>query len=184
MAENLKISHQQPDNLVDFGREHSEKLQSLSRSVLSTLYMLVRSAKMYDPDNAVFDRPLMSLQDALNAIVSREGRFELMGIKNSFYVNNMLVKVELNAVDNMRYLLDELRAKDVGGFGLAKPVQVPELKNFVWIFAKDTADPIDEDGLGSKRLLAIKIARWSKLKKSWTRRSWRTTRRSTGRSTP
>jgi len=164
MAENLKISHQQPDNLVDFGREHSEKLQSLSRSVLSTLYMLVRSAKMYDPDNAVFDRPLMSLQDALNAIVSREGRFELMGIKNSFYVNNMLVKVELNAVDNMRYLLDELRAKDVGGFGLAKPVQVPELKNFVWIFAKDTADPIDEDGLGSKRLLAIKIARWSKLK--------------------
>jgi HD-GYP domain-containing protein (c-di-GMP phosphodiesterase class II) len=164
MAEHLKISHQQGDNLVDFGREHSEKLQHLSRSVLSTLYMLVRSAKMYDPDNAVFDRPLMTLEDSLNAIVSREGRFELMGIKNSFYVNSMLVKVELNAVDNMRYLLDELRGKDVGGFALAKPVQVAELKNFVWIFAKDTADPIDEEGLGSKRLLSIKIARWSKLK--------------------
>ena len=164
MAENLKISHLQPDNLVDFGRDHSEKLQNLSRSVLSTLYMLVRSAKMYDPDNAVFDRPLMTLQDSLNAIISREGRFELMGIKNSFYINSMLVKVEFNAVDNIRYLLDELRAKDVGGFELTKSVQVAELKNFIWIFAQETAEPIDEGGLGDRRLLSIRIARWSKLK--------------------
>jgi HD-GYP domain-containing protein (c-di-GMP phosphodiesterase class II) len=164
MAENLKISQPQSDNLVDFGRDHSEKLQNLSRSVLSTLYMLVRSAKMYDPDNAVFDRPLMTLQDSINAIVSREGRFELMGIKNSFYVNSMLVKVEFNAVDNIRYLLDELRAKDVGGFELGKSVQVAELKNFIWIFAQENAEPIDEAGLGNKRLLSIRIARWSKLK--------------------
>ncbi len=164
MSENLKISNAQADNLVDVGREHSEKLQNLSRSVLSTLYMLVRSAKMYDPDNAVFDRPLMTLQDSINAIVSREGRFELMGIKNSFYVNSMLVKVDFNAVDNIRYLLDELRAKDVGGFELGKSVQVPELKNFIWIFAKDTAEPIQDDGLGDKKLLSIRIARWSKLK--------------------
>ncbi len=164
MAENLKITNAQTDNLVDFGREHSEKLQSLSRSVLSTLYMLVRSAKMYDPDNAVFDRPLMTLQDSINAIIQRENHFELMGIKNSFYVNNMLVKVEFNAVDNMRYLLDELRGKDVGGFELLKPVQVPELKNFIWIFAQEAADPIDEEGLHNRKLFAIRIARWSKLK--------------------
>src|SRR5262249_19138583 len=136
----------------------------LSRSVPSTLYMLVRSAKMYDPDNAVFDRPLMSLQDNLNLIISREGQFDLVGIKNSFYVNNMLVKVELNAVENIRYLLQEMRAKDVGGFTLVKPVQTGELKNFVWIFAKDTSDTPGDDGLPGRKLLAIKIARWSKLR--------------------
>jgi HD-GYP domain-containing protein (c-di-GMP phosphodiesterase class II) len=164
VAENLKITNAQTDNLGDFGREHSEKLQSLSRSVLSTLYMLVRSAKMYDPENAVFDRPLMTLQDSINAIIQRENHFELMGIKNSFYINNMLVKVEFNAVDNMRYLLDELRGKDVGGFELMKPVQVPELKNFIWIFAQEAADPIDEEGLHNRKLFSIRIARWSKLK--------------------
>ncbi|HEY1418946.1 MAG TPA: hypothetical protein VGF41_13645, partial [Myxococcaceae bacterium] len=63
MAENLRISGTGDDGVLEFGRDHSEKLQQLSRSVLSTLYMLVRSAKMYDPDNAVFERPLMSLQD-------------------------------------------------------------------------------------------------------------------------
>ena len=114
MAENLRISGAGDESVLEFGRDHSEKLQQLSRSVLSTLYMLVRSAKMYDPDNAVFERPLISLQDNLNLIISREGRFDLVGIKSSFYVNNMLVKVELNAVENIRYLLEEMRAKDVG----------------------------------------------------------------------
>ena len=111
MADNLRISSTGDDSILEFGRDHSEKLQQLSRSVLSTLYMLVRSAKMYDPDNAVFERPLMSMQDTLNLIISREGRFDLVGIKSSFYVNNMLVKVELNAVENIRYLLDEMRSK-------------------------------------------------------------------------
>jgi HD-GYP domain-containing protein (c-di-GMP phosphodiesterase class II) len=164
MADNLKISGAQQESVLEFGRDHSEKLQQLSRSVLSTLYMLVRSAKMYDPDNAVFDRPLMSLQDNLNLIISREGQFDLVGIKNSFYVNNMLVKVELNAVENIRYLLQEMRSKDVGGFTLSKPVQTGELKNFVWIFAKDVTESTGDDGLPGKRLLAIKIARWSKLR--------------------
>jgi HD-GYP domain-containing protein (c-di-GMP phosphodiesterase class II) len=164
MADNLKISGAQQESVLEFGRDHSEKLQQLSRSVLSTLYMLVRSAKMYDPDNAVFDRPLMSLQDNLNLIISREGQFDLVGIKNSFYVNNMLVKVELNAVENIRYLLQEMRSKDVGGFTLNKPVQTGELKNFVWIFAKDVTENAGDDGLPGRRLLAIKIARWSKLR--------------------
>ena len=59
-----------------------------------------------------------------------------MGVKDSFYLNNMLVKVDLNAMENIRYLLEEMRAKDVGGFTLAKPVRSAELKNFVWIFSQ------------------------------------------------
>jgi len=59
MAENLRISGTADDSVLEFGRDHSEKLQQLSRSLLSTLYMLVRSAKMYDPDNAVFERTSM-----------------------------------------------------------------------------------------------------------------------------
>jgi HD-GYP domain-containing protein (c-di-GMP phosphodiesterase class II) len=164
MSDTLRISGAAQESILEFGRDHSEKLQQLSRSVLSTLYMLVRSAKMYDPDNAVFDKPLMSLQDSLNLIISREGRFDLVGIKASFYVNNMLVKVELNAVENIRYLLEEMRAKDVGGFTLSKPVQIAELKNFVWIFSKEVSATAGEDGLPDRKLLAIKIARWSKLK--------------------
>src|SRR5256886_17237092 len=112
MAEQFKISKEQGEDINAFGREHSEKLQALGRSLVSSLYMLIRSVKMYDPDNAVFEKPLLALQETINQIITKEGQIELTGVKESFYLNNMLVKVDLSALDNMRYLLTEMRAKD------------------------------------------------------------------------
>ncbi len=163
MAE-IRITQGAEEDVSQFGREHSEKLQALARQVLAGLYMLVRSVKMYDPDNAVFVKPLAALQDGINKIVAAEGRLELVTVKESFYLNNMLVKVDLSALENMRYLVAEMRGRDVGGFTLTKPVTVPELKNFVSIFAKEGQTDIDEDGLANRKLLSIKIAKWSKLK--------------------
>jgi HD-GYP domain-containing protein (c-di-GMP phosphodiesterase class II) len=164
MADNFKITKEQDEDIDSFGREHSEKLQTLARGLVSALYMLVRSVKMYDPDNAVFEKPLGAMRETINQIISKEGKLELVGVKDSFYLNNMLVKVDLSALDNMRFLLGELRAKDVGGFTLMKPVTIPELKNFIWIFSKEQSADADEDGLGDRKLLSMKVAKWSKLK--------------------
>jgi HD-GYP domain-containing protein (c-di-GMP phosphodiesterase class II) len=165
MADAIKIAQgEQQENLSDFGREHSEKLQAWARNVVSGLYMLVRSVKMYDPDNAVFDKPLGALGETINAVIAKEGRFELMTVRDSFYLNNMLVKVDLNALDNVRYLVAEMRAKDVGGFTLTKPITVKELQNFVWIFAREQTAQVEEDGAGGRKLLNMKVAKYSKLK--------------------
>jgi HD-GYP domain-containing protein (c-di-GMP phosphodiesterase class II) len=164
MADNLKISQAQDENLNEYGREHNEKLQSLARSMVAGLYMLVRSVKMYDPENAVFQKPLHQLQDIINQIIGKEGRLELTGVKESFYLNGMLVKVDLNSIENQRYLLAELRSKDVGGFTLTKPVTATDLKNFIWIFAKEQSTPAEEDGLAGRKLLNMRVAKFSKLK--------------------
>jgi HD-GYP domain-containing protein (c-di-GMP phosphodiesterase class II) len=160
----LKVTQHQDENVGEFGREHSEKLQVLARSLVSGLYMLVRSVKMYDPDNAVFEKPLTSLQDTINQIISKEGRIELVGVKDSFYLNNMLVKIEMNALDNLRYLLSEMRAKDVGGITLHKPVQIGELRSFIHIFSKEQSATAEEDGVGNHKLVNMKVAKFSKLK--------------------
>lgn len=164
MAETLKITQAQDENVSEFGREHSEKLQGLGRQLVSGLYMLIRSVKMYDPDNAVFEKPLAALADTVNQIISKEGKLELVGVKDSFYLNNMLVKVDMSALDNQRYLLAEFRSKDVGGITLNKPVQVHELRNFIHIFTKEQSAAADEDGLGNHKLLNMKVAKWSKLR--------------------
>ncbi len=165
MADTIKISTQGGDeDVAEFGRAHSDKLQSWARNVVSGLYMLIRSAKMYDPDNAVFKKPLASLAENLNAVIAKEGRFELMTVKDSFYLNSMLVKMDLNALDNVRYLVAELRSRDVGGFSLHKTVTLTELQNFVWIFSKEQLNSPDEDGLADRKLLQMKLAKWSKLK--------------------
>ncbi|NVJ02213.1 hypothetical protein HV824_29410 [Myxococcus sp. AM009] len=164
MADNLKITQSQDENTSEFGREHNEKLQGLARSLVAGMYMLVRSVKMYDPENAVFQKPLHQLQDIINQIIGKEGRLELTGVKESFYLNGMLVKVDLNSIENQRYLLAELRSKDVGGFTLTKPVTVPDLKNFIWIFSKEQTAAADEDGLSNRKLLNMRVAKFSKLK--------------------
>ncbi|MHB8878740.1 MAG: HD-GYP domain-containing protein [Myxococcaceae bacterium] len=164
MADNFKITKEQDESVDSFGREHSDKLQALARSLVSGLYMLIRSVKMYDPDNAVFEKPMGALRETINQIISKENKLELVGVKDSFYLNNMLVKVDLSAIDNMRYLLGELRSKDVGGFTLMKPATIPELKNFIWIFSKEQTADAGEDGIGDRKLLSMKVAKWSKLK--------------------
>ncbi|WP_163783073.1 HD-GYP domain-containing protein [Myxococcus vastator] len=164
MADNLKITQSQDENTSEFGREHNEKLQGLARSLVAGMYMLVRSVKMYDPENAVFQKPLHQLQDIINQIIGKEGRLELTGVKESFYLNGMLVKVDLNSIENQRYLLAELRSKDVGGFTLTKPVTVPDLKNFIWIFSKEQTAASEEDGLSNRKLLNMRVAKFSKLK--------------------
>ena len=101
MADNLKITQAPGARTLDeFGREHSEKLQALARGLVSGLYMLVRSVKMYDPDNAVFEKPLAAAAGHDQPDHLQEGKLELVGVKDSFYLNNMLVKVDLNALDN------------------------------------------------------------------------------------
>lgn len=165
MADAIKISQGGlQEDVADLARGHSEKLQALARTVVSGMYMLIRSVKMYDPDNAVFTKPLGSLAETVNAIIGKEGRFELLTVKESFYLNNMLVKVDLNALDNVRYLIAELRAKDVGGFSLNKPITVKELQNFIWIFSREPQGAVEEDGLGGRKLLNMKVAKWSRLK--------------------
>lgn len=164
MADNLKITQSPSENTGEYGRAHSDKLQTLARGMVSGLYMLVRSVKMYDPDNAVFEKPLTQLQDIMNQIVSKEGKLELVGVKDSFYLNNMLVKVDLNAIENQRYLLSEMRAKDVGGFSISKTITLPELKNFVWIFSKEQTAEAGEEGLANRKLLNMKVAKFSKLR--------------------
>jgi HD-GYP domain-containing protein (c-di-GMP phosphodiesterase class II) len=164
MAENLKITQAQGESTGEYGRAHSDKLQTLARGLVSGLYMLVRSVKMYDPDNAVFQKPLSQLQEIINQIVSKEGKVDLVGVKDSFYLNSMLVKVDLNAIENQRYLLSEMRAKDVGGFSVSKPITLPELKNFVWIFSKEQTEEASEEGLSGRQLLNMKVAKFSKLR--------------------
>jgi HD-GYP domain-containing protein (c-di-GMP phosphodiesterase class II) len=165
----LKVTQAQEENVGEFGRGYSEKLQTLARGLVSGLYMLIRSVKMYDPENSVFEKPLLQLQGIVNQIISKEGRLELVGVKDSFYLNNMLVKVDLNSIDNQRYLLGEMRSKDVGGISLNKLVTVPDLKNFIWIFSKDQSASAEEEGLAGRKLLNMKVTRFSKLKEKLDR---------------
>jgi HD-GYP domain-containing protein (c-di-GMP phosphodiesterase class II) len=125
---------------------------------------------MYDPENDIFEKPLLQLVENINQIIRNDGKVELVAVKQSFYLNGMLVKVDPSALDNVRFLIEELKSRDVGGITLLKQIGVPELKNFVWIFANEQSDvELGEDGLQGRKLLNMKVAKYSRLREKLDR---------------
>ncbi len=163
MAENLKITREGTERVDEFAREHSDKLQLWGRQVIASLYMLIRSVKLYDPDNAIFAKPLELLRETINQIIAKDGQLVLQIVRESFYLNNMLVKVDIGSLENVRSLVASFKEKEVGGFTLVRPITVVELKNFVWIFAKEASGDVDEDGLQGRKLVALKVVKWAQI---------------------
>lgn len=164
MSDGFKIQGKGTEDINILGRGHSEQLQTLARTALSSIYMLIRSVRLYDPDNAVFQRPLETLRDTLNAIVQSEGKLELQIVKDSFYVNEMLVKVDPNSMDNVLQIIREFEDKDIGGLGLSAPISLEELRGFVQAFAKGKAVPLGDAALPGHQLVSLRIKRWAKIK--------------------
>ncbi|RMG13358.1 MAG: hypothetical protein D6729_15105 [Deltaproteobacteria bacterium] len=165
MSENLKITAHDPnaERVDQLGRSHSEKLQQLGKQLVSSLYMLVRSVKMYAPDNQIFDKPLEVLRETIANIIAGDGQLVLQAVKDSFYLNNMLVKMDYGSLDNVRSLVQEMKARQVGGFVLSKPASIDELRNFIWIFSEEHSE-IAEDGLAGRKLVNIKVSKWKEIK--------------------
>lgn len=147
---------------VQRGRE--AKLQQLGRQAISTLYMLVRNVKMYDPDNDIFVQPFENLRNAVNTIVAVDGAFQLQATGTSVYVNSKLLQLDFASLDNVRFLTEEFKARDVGGFNVMRPVQIQELKDFIWIFSPSNDKQTDEDGVSGRKLLNIKVGRFQKIR--------------------
>lgn len=149
----------------------SQKALALGKNLVAALYMLVRSVKLYDPDNAIFEKPLQVLLDTANAIIARDGKLDLVVAENNFYVNGQMVRVEGNNLESLKYLAAEMESRQVGGFNLTRPTTAQELKNFISIFAKDQQQSAAEDGLDGKKLVAMKLTKWKRIQEKLDKES-------------
>lgn len=144
-------------------RGRDTKLQQLGRQTISTLYMLVRNVKMYDPDNDIFIQPFENLRQAINTIVAVDASYQLTAVGTTVYVNGKQIQLDFASLDNVRFLTEEFKNRDVGGFSVTRPVQVQELKDFIWIFSPQNDKDADEDGAAGRKLLNIKVGKFAKI---------------------
>ena len=144
-------------------RGRDTKLQGLGRQVISTLYMLVRNVKMYDPDNDIFVQPFENLKTAINTIVAVDGVFQLQAVGTTVYVNGKQLQLDFASLDNVRYLTEEFKTRDVGGFNVNRPVQTQELKDFAWIFSPANDKPTEEDGASGRKLMNMKVGKFARI---------------------
>jgi len=142
---------------VQRGRE--AKLQGLGRQAISTLYMLVRNVKMYDPENEIFAQPFESLREHINTIVALDGIFQLNAVGTTVYLNNKQLHLDFQSLDNVRFLTEQFKDSDVGGFQVSKPVQIAELKQFVGLFSPSADNGQEEQS----QFASIQVGKFAKI---------------------
>ncbi|MEW5854209.1 MAG: HD domain-containing phosphohydrolase [Myxococcota bacterium] len=162
MAEEKQIDTSAPQMQAQSG--HSAKISKLGLNAVSTLYMLVRNVRLHDPTNAVFEKPFAALRDAINTIVAAEGAFNLQAVGTIVYLNGKQLRMDFSSLDHVKFLTEEFKRKDVGGFGVSRPVQLKELQDFIWIFSRENQGNADEDGAQGHKLANIKVGKFAKIK--------------------
>ncbi|MBI5525703.1 MAG: hypothetical protein HY897_05160 [Deltaproteobacteria bacterium] len=139
------------------------KVQALGRQLLSSLYMLVRTVKIHEADNAIFNKPIEVFRETINALVAREGEVNLQGAEHTVYLNGKLLKIDISSLENVKYIMKEFQAHNLGGFGVDRPVTAEELRAFINVFAREGGTKVGEDGAIDGKVMSIRMAKYRKL---------------------
>jgi len=149
---------------LERARSYEAKLQELGIALIGSLHTLVRNVKLYGPENAIFEKPLEKVRDNINTIFAIDGKLNLQSAGNSFYLNDMLLRIENKNIESIRYLNEEFERCDVGGFSLDKSVNIQELQNFIFIFSNENQETASESGVSSRELKSFKIRSYKKVR--------------------
>ena len=152
----------QIDDAVLLRREH--RIQAFGRTIISTLYMLVRNVKLHAPDNEIFLKPIDTLRAEVNNVLSLDRKLNLMAADTHIYLNGTQLRLDFNALESVKYLTTEFERRDIGGFSTARPVTSQEIRDFLFLFTRDFQGNAAEKGADGRELPHLRLERYAKVK--------------------
>ena len=148
-----------------FRKRRDAKLQHLGKQAVSTLYMLIRNVKIHAPENAIFLKPIESLREVVNVVVSSEKILNLQAVETSVFLNNTMLKFDFGALENVNYLTREFEIRDIGGFSTRRPVTSQEIRDFLHLFSGEYGGgAAAEEGAEGHELPSIRLAKFAAVK--------------------
>lgn len=139
------------------------KLQSMGRSIVSTLYMLVRNARLHSPDNAVFLKPVEQLRETINQVVAREGTLNLHASETSVHLNQTPLRFDFQALESVKHLTAEFEKRDIGGFSTDRPVTTQEVRDFLYLFTP-AVHRKEEEAPSDDKISSLKLLNYSRVR--------------------
>jgi len=138
----------------------SARLAIQGRNLAVRLCVLLKTARVHDVGNAAFQGPLAGFIDTIDQMWTAEGDFKILSVGEFLYVNQHRLKVDASSYPSYQYLIDEFRARGLGGFAFTGKLTPPEVKKFVRLFLDvDTkaAEPFDEFSTSLTKLSVERI---------------------------
>ena len=86
--------------------DRAQNFESLARDLTNNLYILLRSAGIYDLDNQALDQPFSLLLGSVSGLYDLlKSDISIRLSDGNFFVNRRLVKLDFSTYQNARYLI-------------------------------------------------------------------------------
>jgi len=107
--------------------------------ILYRLYVVLKIAKIHDPNNANFRDQLKHLLTVMEEPLRRQGKIILQIRRNAFFINFIRVRVNYSDVHVSRSLLSEFARREIGTLTFAEGLDGAELSRFIaFLSAQDS----------------------------------------------
>ncbi|HEU4333164.1 MAG TPA: HD-GYP domain-containing protein [Candidatus Eisenbacteria bacterium] len=123
------------------------RLAIQGRNLAVRFCVLLKTARVHDVGNVAFQGPLANFIETIVQMWTAEGEFKILSVGDFLYVNQHRLKVDASSYPSYQYLIDEFRARGLGGFAFTGKLAPPEVKKFVRLFLDvdvKAAEPFEE----------------------------------------
>jgi len=138
------------------------QVQALGKSVVSQLFMVLRTVRIHDRDNKSVLVATEHLKDTLNTVLGVLGEVKLEFVEEQVYLSDQRVRVDGVGQQNVRDLAEEFNQRGLGGFTFTRPVNTKSLTELLVAFTEaadkgDDAAAYMRDRLTDLRDLAVEL---------------------------
>lgn len=131
------------------------KLQALAKRLLLQLHMVLKTARLHDPHNQALLVATENLKDSINTLWAAVGVLRLQFVDDVAYLNDVRVRLDTSAAEQIEWLRRELSQRGMGGLSFVRPVDTQALRDFIIALARPVESEEDAERLKSS-LLAVK----------------------------
>jgi HD-GYP domain-containing protein (c-di-GMP phosphodiesterase class II) len=142
----------------------SQRIQILGKQLIMLVYMLMRTVKIHEPENTIFQGPLESFRDIVNEMVDRENACAIEGVGTVVYLNDHLLRFEAAVLDYVEFVIQQLQVRGYNGFKANGKITIDELRALVSLFEKEQKIPDDHPAL--PKLGRIRMIHYRELRES------------------
>ncbi|MBJ80845.1 MAG: hypothetical protein CMH60_05955 [Myxococcales bacterium] len=124
--------------------------QDLARTALNSIFVLIKTIQVYEPDNSVFERPMQAFCDSVNKLLEEKPKVEFRVIGQLVYINKVFVRIDSNMHENLKGLLDVFEELQINELVFKEAIQSENIMNFLLEIRKYLQEEEHEGSFRSK----------------------------------
>jgi len=120
------------------------QLRVHGRDLVNYFFMSLRTLSIHQPENQAVQQPLSRLRDVLVELSALVNVIHFIAVEGQVYLNDLRIRMEAAAYDNVRYLVGIMERHGIGGISFERPLAADDLRDLVLLLLKHKPDKDEE----------------------------------------